>query len=168
MPAAPRPLCGRRGLVAARSTDVAELFAERKAFGRQYYSWRHPLHLGPGEVTAFLSDLATRGRVSASTQNQALAALLFLYRHVLDVDLPWLDGLIRAKRPERLPVVLSRDEVRLLLERLDGTPKTVATLLYGAGLRLLEALHLRIQDVDFSARHLIIRSGKGDKDRRAL
>jgi len=118
-------------------------------------------------VTAFLSHLATRLKVSASTQNQALAALLFLYGSVLEQDLPWLNGLVRAKRPQRLPVVLTRREVRAVLAQLSGPPHLVATLLYGAGLRLLEALHLRIQEVDLEARILTIRSGKGDRDRRA-
>ena len=130
--------------------------------------WRHPGALGRPETVAFLSDLATRGRVSASTQNQALAALLFLYRQVLEQELPWLDEIVRAKRPHRVPVVLTRGEVRALLGRLDGTPRVVATLLYGAGLRLLEALRLRVKDVDLDARVLTIRSGKSDRDRPAL
>jgi len=130
--------------------------------------WRHPRTLGKQEVEAFLSDLATRGRVSSSTQNQALAALLFLFRVVLERDLPWLDGLVRAPQRRRLPVVLTRDEVRRLLAQLDGPPLLVAGLLYGAGLRLLEALRLRIKDVDLEGRILTVRSGKGDRDRRAL
>jgi len=120
------------------------------------------------EVVAFLSDLATRGRVSASTQNQALAAILFLYGSVFEQDLPWLDDVVRAKRPRRVPVVLSRDEVRSLLGQMSGAPLLVATLLYGAGLRLLEALQLRVKDVDLDSRMLTVRSGKGDRDRRAL
>ncbi|QDU65125.1 integron integrase [Engelhardtia mirabilis] len=132
------------------------------------HDWRHPLDLGRTEVTAFLSDLATRERVSASTQNQALAAILFLCGAVLEQELPWLDELVRAKRPRRVPVVLTRAEVRALLGHLEGPPRLVATLLYGAGLRLLEALQLRIKDVDLDARMLTIRSGKGDRDRRAL
>jgi integron integrase len=100
-----------------------------------------------------------------STQNQALGALLFLYREVLELDVPWLDGLVRARRPERLPVVLSRKEVRALLEHLDGTPRLMAYLLYGAGLRLLECCRLRVQDVDFGTSQLVVRGGKGDKDR---
>jgi len=131
-------------------------------------AWRHPADLGRSEVTAFLSDLATRGRVSASTQNQALAALLFLHRSVLERELPWLDELVRARKPQRVPTVLTRGEVARVLAGLDGTPRLVATLLYGAGLRLLEALRLRIQDVDLEARTLTIRSGKGDRDRRAI
>ena len=116
------------------------------------------------EVTAFLTHLAVRRKVSASTQNQALSALLFLYRHVLDCELGDLDA-VRAKRPKRLPVVLSRGEVLRLLDKLEGVPKLVATLLYGAGLRLNEALRLRVKDLDFSFHQITVRSGKGDKDR---
>lgn len=105
------------------------------------------------------------GRVAASTQNQALSALLFLYRDVLEVNLPWLDGVVRAKRPERLPVVLTRDEVRAVLQRLDGVPHLMACLLYGAGLRVLECCRLRIQDIDFATNQIVVRGGKGDKDR---
>ena len=130
--------------------------------------WRHPSALGRTEVTGFLSDLATRAHVSASTQNQALAALLFLYQAVLEQDLPWLDELVRAKRPHRVPVVLTRREVQDLLGHMEGTPRLVATLLYGAGLRLLEALQLRVKDVDLEARVLTVRSGKGDRDRPAI
>jgi len=142
-----------------------------RGWARRYlaaHGWRHPLELGRAEVVAFLSDLATRGRVSASTQNQALAALLFLYGSVLEQDLPWMDDIVRPKRPPRVPVVLTRAEVRSLLGHIEGRSRLVATLLYGAGLRLLEALQLRIKDVDLGARMLTIRSGKGDRDRRAL
>jgi integron integrase len=121
--------------------------------------------MGAAEVTAFLSSLAVDGGVAASTQNQALSALLFLYRDVLAVDLPWLDGVVRAKRPERLPVVLTRDEVRAVLQGLDGVPRLMAGLLYGAGLRVLECCRLRAQDVDFATNQIVVRGGKGDKDR---
>jgi integrase len=104
-------------------------------------------------------------RVAASTQNQALSALLFLYREVLGVDLPWLDGIVRAKRPARLPVVLTREEVRAVLARLDGVPRLMACLLYGAGLRVLECCRLRVQDLDFAASQIVVRGGKGDRDR---
>ncbi len=130
--------------------------------------WRHPADLGRAEVIAFLSDLATRGRVSASTQNQALAALLFFFGLVLEQRLPWLDEIVRAKRSRRVPVVLTRLEVQELLGRMEGTPRLVATLLYGAGLRLLEGLQLRIKDVDIESRVLTIRSGKGNRDRPAI
>ena len=103
--------------------------------------------------------------VAASTQNQALSALLFLYRNVLEIDLPWLDDVVRAKRSERLPVVLTRDEVRTVIQGLHGTPRLMAVLLYGAGLRLLECARLRVKDVDFATNQIVVRSGKGDKDR---
>jgi integron integrase len=130
-----------------------------------FHGKRHPAEMGAPEITRFLTWLAVHGKVAASTQNQALGALLFLYREVLELDVPWLDGLVRARRPARLPVVLSRKEVRALLERLDGAPRLMAYLLYGAGLRLLECCRLRVQDVDFGSNQLVVRGGKGDKDR---
>jgi integron integrase len=108
------------------------------------------------------------GNVSASTQNQALSAILFLYRHVLDDPLPWLDDLVRVSRARRPPVVLTRDEVRAILGELEGIPRLVATLLYGTGLRLLEGLRLRVKDIDFMARLIVVRDGKGEKDRRTM
>jgi integron integrase len=126
---------------------------------------RHPSALGVAEVERFLSMLAEERRVSAATQNQALSALLFLYREVLAEPLPWLEGVVRAKVPQRLPTVLTRDEVRALLARLPERERLFATLLYGAGLRLLEGLTLRVKDVDFGAAQIIVRGGKGDKDR---
>jgi integron integrase len=126
---------------------------------------RHPAMLGEPEVTAFLSHLATERDVAAATQNQALSALLFLYKHVLGRDLGWLDDLVRAKRPVRLPVVLSRAEVSALLAQLKGTHWLMASLLYGAGLRLMECLRLRVKDVDFAYRQILVRDGKGGKDR---
>jgi integron integrase len=126
---------------------------------------RHPAEMGAPELTRFLSSLAVDGKVAASTQNQAMSALLFLYRGVLELDLPWLDGVVRAKRPLRLPVVLTREEVRAVLQRLHGAPRLMAFLLYGAGLRLLECCRLRVQDVDFATNQLVVRGGKGDKDR---
>ncbi|MFN7955615.1 MAG: integron integrase [bacterium] len=133
-----------------------------------FHAKRHPRDLGAPEVTAFLSFLAVKRHVSASTQNQALAALLFLYRDVLGLELPWLDDVVRAKRPERLPVVLTRDEVAALLDALDGIPRLMAALLYGSGLRLLECAQLRIKDVDLERRELTVRQGKGAKDRVTL
>ena len=130
-----------------------------------FHGKRHPAELGAAEVTRFLSSLAVDGRVAASTQNQALGALLFLYRDVLEVDLPWLDGVVRAKRPERLPVVLTREEVAAVLRPLTGVPRLMASLLYGSGLRLLECCRLRIQDIDFARNQIVVRGGKGDKDR---
>ena len=130
-----------------------------------FHGKRHPADMGAREVGGFLTWLAVDRHVAASTQNQALGALLFLYRAVLGVEMPWLDELVRARRPERLPIVLTRDEVRLVLEALTGTPRLMVYLLYGAGLRLLECCRLRIQDLDFDANQIIVRSGKGDKDR---
>jgi integron integrase len=130
-----------------------------------FHGKRHPADMGAAEVTRFLTSLAVDGRVAASTQNQALSALLFLYRNVLEVDLPWLDDVVRAKRPERLPVVLTREEVVAVLRRLDGVPRLMAFLLYGAGLRLLECCRLRVQDIDFATNQIVVRGGKGDKDR---
>lgn len=129
----------------------------------RFHGTRHPRELGGAEVERFLKDLAVRGRVSASTQNQARAALLFLYREVLRA--PLTQAMVRARGPTRLPVVLTRGEVRAVLARLDGQPRLVALLLYGGGLRLLEALSLRVQDVDLDGRQLLVRHGKGGKDR---
>jgi len=130
-----------------------------------FHGKRHPRELGAAEATRFLTALAVDAKVSGSTQNQALAALLFLYREVVRVELPWLDELVRARRPRRLPVVLSRDEVCAVIAHLAGTPKLMACLLYGAGLRLLECARLRVKDIDFEASHIVVRAGKGDKDR---
>ena len=131
-----------------------------------YFSGRrHPEALGEAEVTAFLNHLATERRVAAATQNQALSALLFLYKEVLGRELAWLDGLQRASRPPRLPVVLTRDEVERLLAELQGTRWLIASLLYGAGLRVMECLRLRIKDVDLGYRQILVRDGKGEKDR---
>ena len=126
---------------------------------------RHPRELGVGEVEAFLTNLAARDRVSASTQNQALAALLFFYREVLGVELPWMDDIRRAKRPQRLPVVLTREEVAALLAQLRDREWLMASLLYGSGLRLLECLRLRVKDLCFSRGEIVVRDGKGSKDR---
>lgn len=125
----------------------------------------HPRHLGGEDVEAFLTQLATSGRVSAGTQNQALAALLFLYRDVLGIDLPWMDKVVRAKRTQRAPVVLSRQEVDRLLGVMHGSERLQASLLYGTGMRLMECIRLRIQDVDFQRNQIIVRFGKGGKDR---
>ena len=133
----------------------------------RFHLLRHPREMGSAEVNAFLTHLAVELKVSASTQNQALAALLFLYRDVLETDLE-LEGLVRARTRRRLPVVLTPEEVRLVLERLTGAEALVAGLLYGSGLRLMEALRLRVQDLDFGRRELTVRDGKGGKDRRTL
>lgn len=133
-----------------------------------FHSKRHPLEMGAKEVEAFLTHLAVSGNVAASTQNQALAAILFLYKEVLAVELPWLDGVTRAKKPVRLPVVLTAEEVRGLLAQLEGTHHLVASLLYGSGLRLMEAIRLRVKDVDFDRLEVTVRDGKGGKDRRTM
>lgn len=132
-----------------------------------FHRMRHPADLGDAEVSAFLTDLAVRGRVSASTQNQALGALLFLYREVLKRRVAWLDEMVHAKRGGRLPVVLTPGEVGAIVGHLQGDPWLVAVLLYGAGLRLLEALRLRVKDVDFERGEIRVRGGKGGKDRVA-
>jgi integron integrase len=124
--------------------------------------------MGADEVNAFLSHLAVEGNVSASTQAQALSALVFLYRNVLDDPLPWIDDMVRARRSRKLPVVLSREEVRSLLGAMTGTSRLVAAILYGGGLPLLETLRLRIKDVDFATRLLVVREGKRAKDRRTM
>jgi integron integrase len=130
-----------------------------------FHGKRHPAGMGAAEVESFLSHLAVAGRVAASTQNQAKAAVLFLYREVLGVELPWLDGITQAKGPARLPVVLTRDEVRATLARLSGRPWLLASLLYGTGMRVMEAVRLRVKDVEFARREIVVRDGKGAKDR---
>jgi integron integrase len=129
---------------------------------------RHPTNMGEREVEAYLSHLAISGRVAAATQNQALAALLFLYREVLNIRLPWMENIKRAKRPDRLPTVLTRDEVTSVLGGMTGFDRLVASLLYGSGLRLLEGLRVRIRDLDLVRCELIVREGKGNKDRRTM
>ena len=130
-----------------------------------FHGRRHPADLGSAEVSAFLAHLATERRVSASTQNQALAALLFLYGEVLRRPVAWMADLVRAKSPKRLPVVLTRDEARAILDKLDGTASLVCRLLYGSGLRLMEALGLRVQNLEFARGEIRVRGGKGDRDR---
>jgi integron integrase len=130
-----------------------------------FHGKRHPREMGAEEVTAFLSHLAVKRNVAASTQNQALNALLFLYRDVLQVNLPWLNNVERAKRPQRLPVVLTRSEVRAVLAQLEGTSWLMTALIYGGGLRLLECLRLRVKDIELQQRQLLIRDAKGQKDR---
>ena len=131
----------------------------------RFHELRHPKDMGPAEVEAFLSYLATERNVSASTQNQALNSILFLYRYVLDRELGDLSRMVRAKRPARLPVVMTSEEAERVLAELDGDSFVVCLLLWGGGLRLLEALRLRVQDVDFSRHELRVRDGKGRRDR---
>jgi integron integrase len=130
-----------------------------------FHGKRHPSSMGGEEVNAFLTSLAVEGNVAAATQAQALSALLFLYRHVLNDPLPWIDDIVRARRSARVPVVLTPEEVRLLIDQMDGVPKLVALLLYGGGLRLLEGLRLRVKDLNFARGELFIRDPKGRRDR---
>jgi integron integrase len=130
-----------------------------------FHGKRHPKDMGAPEIESFLSALATEQNVSANTQNLALSSILFLYKEVLTVELPWLDDIVRAKKPQRLPVVLSEAEIKRLLTCMDGIPGLVARLLYGTGMRLMEGLKLRVKDIDFDRREILIRDGKGAKDR---
>ncbi|MCC6378164.1 MAG: integron integrase [Burkholderiales bacterium] len=130
-----------------------------------FHGKRHPSGLGAAEVEAFLTSLAVQGKVAASTQNQAKSALLFLYKEVLGTELPWLDGVQQAKATKRLPVVLTRDEVARVLARLEGVHRLIGGLLYGTGLRIMEAMRLRVKDVEFARREILVRDGKGSKDR---
>lgn len=130
-----------------------------------FHDKRHPIEMGAPEVEAFLTHLAVNRNVSASTQNQALAALLFLYKEVLEVELTWLENVTRAKPSRRLPVVLTRGEIDRILSMLDGTHQLMGKLLYGSGMRLMELVRLRIKDVEFTRREIVVRSGKGGKDR---
>lgn len=134
----------------------------------KFHDLEHPVDLGRAEVAAFLNHLATERNVSASTQNQALCALLFLYRAVLEVDLEWVDDWVRAKRPSRLPVILTTGEVRAILRELDGVSWLVASLLCGSGMRLGECLNLRTKDLEFVRGEIHVRAGKGNKDRITL
>ena len=174
-PGAPRPT-GRRLLDQVRAAIRLRHYSRRTE--KAYAGWirrfilfhekRHPAEMGKAEVTRFLSHLAVEAKVSASPQNQALSALLFLYGEVLNQELGWLDEIVRANRPARLPVVLSREEVRALLRSLSGVEALMASLLYGAGLRLLECCRLRVKDVEFSRGEILVRDGKGARDRVTL
>ena len=144
-------------------TEEAYLHWIRRFIG--FHGRKHPKDMAGPEVEAFLSNLASEGGVAASTQNQALSALLFLYRAVLGIELPWLDGIVHAKRPQRLPVVLTETEVRAVLAHLDGTRWLAASLLYSSGMRLLEGLRLRVKDLEFERREIVVRDGKGARDR---
>ena len=133
-----------------------------------FHNRRHPAEMGEQEIARFLSSLASESYVSASTQNQALNAVLFLYREVLRKEIGYVNGVVRAKRPKRLPVVLTRQEVRSIFGCLDGSDWIMVMLLYGAGLRLMECLRLRVKDIDFNSNEIIVRAGKGDKDRHTM
>jgi integron integrase len=130
-----------------------------------FHGKRHPREMGGREIQEFLSYLAVEGRVAASTQSQALSAIVFLYQQVLKQTIGSIDDVVHAKQPHRIPVVLTQDEVKAVLAHLSGTPWIMATLLYGAGLRILECLRLRVKDVDFTYNHIVVRDGKGRKDR---
>lgn len=145
-----------------RTEDVYVAWVKRLV---RAHGMRHPAELSEVQIGAFLTGLAVEGRVSASTQMQALSALMFFYREVLGRPVGHLDGLVPARKPRRLPVVLTRAEVRSVLGEMWGSPRLVAALLYGAGLRLLEGLALRVKDVDFGLRQVTVREGKGDRDR---
>jgi integron integrase len=181
----PRPESGQGGRISAqpprlldrvRASLLARHYSKRTV--RAYVGWirryivfhgkRHPDEMGGVEVGVFLSNLATEAKVSSSTQNQALAALLFLYQQVLERELEWLGDLVHARRPKQVPVVLGRQEARDLLARLRSPVWLVCSLLYGAGLRLLEALRLRVKDIDLDRREIVVRRGKGAKDRRTV
>ncbi|HEX8409660.1 MAG TPA: phage integrase N-terminal SAM-like domain-containing protein, partial [Thermoanaerobaculia bacterium] len=148
-----------------RTEEAYVMWIKRFIF---FHNKRHPASMGGEEVNAFLSWLATDQNVSASTQNQALGALLFLYRYVLEDPLPWLKDVVRPTRPARLPVVLTPDEVRSVLSHLAGPAHLVALLLYGGGLRLLEGLMLRVKDVDFERGQIHVRDPKGGRDRHTM
>jgi integron integrase len=130
-----------------------------------HHNKRHPAEMGAAEIQAFITYLAVERNVAASTQNQALSAVLFLYRHVLRIELDIPADLIRAKKPERLPTVLSKDEALSVIRNMQGTPKLMTQLLFGSGLRLMECLRLRVKDIDFANRQIIVRDGKGESDR---
>lgn len=176
----PGPQPGQRGHLHHAVTSAIRVRHYSRRTEQAYWHWtrqfvlwsgrRHPLEMGAPEISAFLSWLATERTVSASTQRQALAALLFLYREALQVELPWIDSIVRAKQPQRLPVVLTRDEVARLWDQIPAASRRglVLRLLYGTGMRLMEGLRLRVQDVDFAARTITVRGGKGDKDRTVM
>ena len=130
-----------------------------------FHGKRHPKDMGAQDIEAFLTHLAVVGKVAAATQNLAKSSLLFLYREVLEIELPWLDNITQAKAPKRLPVVLTVSEVQAVLSRLTGTHALIASLLYGGGMRLMEAVRLRVNDVEFARREIVVREGKGFKDR---
>ncbi len=145
-----------------RTEETYVLLVKRFVF---HHHLKHPKEMGEADINAFLTHLAVERKVSASTQNQALCALLFLYRHVIGREVGNLGEVIRARRPKRLPVVLTRTEVKAVLAELAGDKWLMASLLYGAGLRLMECLRLRIQDIDFARNEIMVRDGKGAKDR---
>ena len=163
----PKLLDRMRGVIRLRhySTRTEEIYVDWARRFILFHNKRHPKDMGANEVKAFLSHLSLVRKVAASTQNQAKAALLFLYQEVLDIQLPWIDEVISAKLPNKLPVVLTNAETRRLLNAMSGTMGLVAALLYGSGMRLLECLQLRVKDIEFTRREIVVRGGKGNKDR---
>jgi integron integrase len=147
----------------SRSTEKLYVHWARRFV--RFHEFRHPREMGADEVRAFLSHLASTARVAPSTQNQALSAIQFLYRHVLQIEIGWIDSIERAKRPARLPVVLTSTEVRAVLDRMHGVSRLMATVMYGTGLRLRECCQLRVKDLDFERREITVRDGKGRRDR---
>jgi len=145
-----------------RTEDAYVLWAKQFIL---FHRKRHPLEMGEAEVREFLTYLAVERNVAASTQNQALSAILFLYKVVLDRPLERVDDVLRAKKPQRLPVVFTREEDRAVLARMQGDKTVMASLLYGSGLRLMECSRLRVKDADFGQNHIVVRDGKGQKDR---
>jgi integron integrase len=133
-----------------------------------FHGKRHPATMGAREVEAFLTDLAVARNVAAATQNQARSALLFLYKEVLTIELPWLEGVQHAKPSTHLPVVLTRDEAASVLDRLDGVHRLIGALLYGSGMRIMEGVRLRVKDIEFARREIVVRDGKGAKDRMTM
>jgi integron integrase len=166
-PRAPRLLEKVRECIRARqySLRTEESYVDWIRRYIRYHGRRHPRDLGAAQVGAFLSSLANDRKVSAATQNQALCAILFLYKRVLAIDLPWLDGVSRAKKPKRLPTVLTRAEAHALLGKMEGVHALMARLMYGTGLRLTECLQLRIKDIELERMEVMVREGKGPKDR---
>src|SRR5687767_2940061 len=172
LPPAPRP---HNPKLLDRVRDVIRLKHYSLRTEQAYADWirrfilfhkkRHPSEMAEAEVTEFLTHLARHENVAASTQNQALSALLFLYKEVLKQEIGWLDKVERARKPARLPVVLSREEVRSILRRMSGTTRLMASLLYGSGLRLMECVRLRVKDIDFAYAQITVRDAKGGKDR---
>ena len=172
------PPDGREKRLVQRLWEAIRARHYSRRTGDAYWYWvrrfilfhrkRHPAEMGQAEVTDFLSWLATQRDVAAATQNQALAALLFLYRHVLGKELPWMGEIVRAQRPVRLPVVLTEAEVRRVLEAMEGSARLMVGLLYGSGLRQNECLSLRVKDIDFAYRQIIVRDGKGARDRATM
>jgi len=163
----PKLLDQVRGVIRARhySLRTEEAYVRWMRRFILFHGKRHPREMGVREVQQFLTHLAVEGRVAASTQSQALSAILFLYHAVLKQDIGWLTEVVRAKQPQRMPVVLTQDEVQAVLRQLSDTTWMMATLLYGSGLRLMECLRLRVKDIDFAYHQIAVRDGKGHKDR---